>query len=547
MPVAHRNVLAAMLVGCLSVVMGWSPSARGDSVTVCFAISDDHVDPQVTTDTMFVYMEKGCTAAGAPTNVSTSLRLNWNQSYPFSAVPQGIKVTDPESMKIYLCFDPVGSGPSHQGYPLDPGSCNDNSGVRPDAGAKHRIQLCELTKTGAPGPSQTTGAVDISFIDFYGFPVGVTVDGQAKVAYHNVDQELRKVIEPFAAKYYGNMPPNGLPDIYPPAPPSPGPCKSSRSDDYWRSMSPGKISATANNPFFNTVFRFSKLAGNDPFATISTHIDNLGSPTNQQFCNVWNDNGVEYHFASATVEVADNLVTITLSENHNGTGDKVVFSGSPADMTSAILRSNLDQNPHISRTGTTVSAAELSYIGYDLAAGFTLGYIGCTTTVKRLMATPDCETPEPILGIAGQYGPAVEIGSLNSIEWWWLAESTRKIQPTSIDPDTGGMFYSLWTDHVIYDVSSNVYSFPNAEAMRSAGVQPPFTKQDSTMTLTVESLYATSVTCDGDLDDSFHTDIGDVLLMVQGWGTPDSDVTGDGLSDILDLLVVLRDYGCDHR
>lgn len=52
--------------------------------------------------------------------------------------------------------------------------------------------------------------------------------------------------------------------------------------------------------------------------------------------------------------------------------------------------------------------------------------------------------------------------------------------------------------------------------------------------------------CPADIDMSGDVAIGDLLAVLAGWGTPDGDVTGDGMTNIADLLAVLAAWGpCD--
>ena len=49
--------------------------------------------------------------------------------------------------------------------------------------------------------------------------------------------------------------------------------------------------------------------------------------------------------------------------------------------------------------------------------------------------------------------------------------------------------------------------------------------------------------CNADLSDNGAVDIADVNLLIAGWGTASGDVTGDDLTTMDDLLLVLMSWG----
>ena len=121
---------------------------------------------------------------------------------------------------------------------------------------------------------------------------------------------------------------------------------------------------------------------------------------------------------------------------------------------------------------------------------------------------------------------------------------------SSVAPSTSTPHYNVWSD-ALNKVQAAGYSTQNMDTWRGRSKSPLVTfpaGQDATLTISLNDLTLGPVTCNGDLNGTFHTNIDDLLLMVEGWGHgTDGDVTGDGFSDIDDLLVVLGDYGCDHR
>ncbi len=57
------------------------------------------------------------------------------------------------------------------------------------------------------------------------------------------------------------------------------------------------------------------------------------------------------------------------------------------------------------------------------------------------------------------------------------------------------------------------------------------------------SWQGSAPSCPGDISGDFAVDLNDVLLLIDAFGQPDGDVDADGVSDIEDLLHVLRHYG----
>lgn len=49
--------------------------------------------------------------------------------------------------------------------------------------------------------------------------------------------------------------------------------------------------------------------------------------------------------------------------------------------------------------------------------------------------------------------------------------------------------------------------------------------------------------CPADLDDDGAVGVGDLLIILAGWGTETGDVTGDGTTDVADLLAALSTWG----
>ena len=38
-------------------------------------------------------------------------------------------------------------------------------------------------------------------------------------------------------------------------------------------------------------------------------------------------------------------------------------------------------------------------------------------------------------------------------------------------------------------------------------------------------------------------DISDLIVIIAGWGTPEADVTGDNMTNVEDLLIVIGAFG----
>ena len=55
----------------------------------------------------------------------------------------------------------------------------------------------------------------------------------------------------------------------------------------------------------------------------------------------------------------------------------------------------------------------------------------------------------------------------------------------------------------------------------------------------------TQQTCDEDLDNSNAVDVGDVLIVIDQWGSANSpaDINGDGIVDVSDLLAIVGNWG----
>jgi hypothetical protein len=128
------------------------------------------------------------------------------------------------------------------------------------------------------------------------------------------------------------------------------------------------------------------------------------------------------------------------------------------------------------------------------------------------------------------------VRDLESAAWYWTA-------PDAVFTNSN---CSQWDRIMQQNGNSSVFSWTLKNAWKGKGYRCQF-ESNQNCTLMVQSLTRGPVTCNGDLDNSLHTDIDDLLLVVEGWGTVHGDITGDGLTNIDDLLVVLKDWGCDHR
>ena len=54
---------------------------------------------------------------------------------------------------------------------------------------------------------------------------------------------------------------------------------------------------------------------------------------------------------------------------------------------------------------------------------------------------------------------------------------------------------------------------------------------------------ASKPTCTGDYDASGQVNVGDLLTLLDGWGTAVGDLNDDGLTDVEDLLILIAAWG----